>query len=559
MAKFEITSPDGQKYEVNAPEGATEDDAIAYVQNNMMKESKPKETSNNPLNPAFYNDMSLKNVPKNAGNLVAGALRGAGSIGSTLLTPIDYALGNTKSIGNPERRNAMDSGLRSMGADPNSGLYQAAKFASEFAGTSGIGGMLSKGASAIPQLAKYAPLIESGGFNLGQAATKSGAANLAIRAGAGGLVNGMAGAMIDPNTAKSSAVIGSLIPSGTAMAGGLGKYIGRKTVGNISPEVANLYSKAKDLGVDIPLDRVANSKPLNAVASSLNYIPFSGRAAVESNMENQLNTALSKTFGQNSANVTMALRNANSELGSKFDDVLKNNGVHFDKQFLSDVTNTQNDAAGTLVGDQLLKINKQIDNIVSKTNNGVVDGKAAYNIKKQLDTLSNSNDSEVAKYSRDLRDNLMDALNRSLGKDKAADFAVTRKQWGNMRSLEKIANNGAEGGISIARLANMKHIGNKDLQELADISAQFVKQRESQHGAAQRVFGAGGLLGAGLYGGGLAGAGTGLALGAGLGRATNSMLQSKSLINRTIGSNPQTTGILSKYGLLSLPAVANAQ
>jgi hypothetical protein len=42
MAKFEITSPDGQKYEVNAPEGATEEDAIAYVQNNMMTESKPK-------------------------------------------------------------------------------------------------------------------------------------------------------------------------------------------------------------------------------------------------------------------------------------------------------------------------------------------------------------------------------------------------------------------------------------------------------------------------------------------------------------------------------------
>jgi hypothetical protein len=45
MAKFEITSPDGQKYEVNAPEGATEEDAIAYVQNNMMTESKPTPAS----------------------------------------------------------------------------------------------------------------------------------------------------------------------------------------------------------------------------------------------------------------------------------------------------------------------------------------------------------------------------------------------------------------------------------------------------------------------------------------------------------------------------------
>lgn len=35
--KFEVTAPDGQKYVVNAPEGATQQDAIAYVQNNVYK------------------------------------------------------------------------------------------------------------------------------------------------------------------------------------------------------------------------------------------------------------------------------------------------------------------------------------------------------------------------------------------------------------------------------------------------------------------------------------------------------------------------------------------
>lgn len=32
MPRFEITAPDGRKFEVNAPEGATEQDAIAYIQ-----------------------------------------------------------------------------------------------------------------------------------------------------------------------------------------------------------------------------------------------------------------------------------------------------------------------------------------------------------------------------------------------------------------------------------------------------------------------------------------------------------------------------------------------
>ena len=37
MPKFRVTSPDGTTYEVNAPEGATQQDAIAYVQANSSR------------------------------------------------------------------------------------------------------------------------------------------------------------------------------------------------------------------------------------------------------------------------------------------------------------------------------------------------------------------------------------------------------------------------------------------------------------------------------------------------------------------------------------------
>ena len=39
MAKFKVTSPDGQAYEVNAPEGATEQEAINYAQQQFAPES----------------------------------------------------------------------------------------------------------------------------------------------------------------------------------------------------------------------------------------------------------------------------------------------------------------------------------------------------------------------------------------------------------------------------------------------------------------------------------------------------------------------------------------
>ena len=92
------------------------------------------------------------------GNLGAGLVRGAGSIGATLLTPYDLAVGNTKSIGNPERRAGMDAGLQSLGAEPDSWMYKGGKLGGELAGTFGTGGALANVATrAAPAAAAAAP------------------------------------------------------------------------------------------------------------------------------------------------------------------------------------------------------------------------------------------------------------------------------------------------------------------------------------------------------------------------------------------------------------------
>jgi hypothetical protein len=291
-----------------------------------------------------------------------------------------------------------------------------------------------------------------------------------------------------------------------------------------------LADKAKSLGIDIPADRLVDSKPLNALASTLNYVPMSGRAATEQKFESQLNKALSKTFGQNSENVTMALRKASAELGHKFDNTLKSNVVKVDQQLMDDIAKTRQEAANELVGDSLKIIDKQIKNLMSKANNGAIDGQAAYNIKKTLDRIGNGKGNE-AFHARELKRTLMTALDRSLGPQGAKDFAEVRKHYGTMLDLEGLAKNGAEGGISIARLANMKDIMNPDLQDLADISAQFLKAREGQHGAMQRA-----VVGTSAgYFGGPAALAAGVALGRGANMALNSNLAKKAALGQING------------------------
>lgn len=477
---------------------------------------------------------------------LGGAVRGAGSVGATLLAPYDMAKDalNGKGLSldsNRERRAGMDAGLKELGADPDSMAYGAGKLGAEIAGTAGVGGLLAKGAAAIPGVANAAPgvvnALRTSGMTTGLSpATLAGkAGDLALRTGASAAVGGASAGLVDPESAGTGALIGGAMPGVTKAFGSagsaVGKYAAKLAQSGVPDDVAKLAVRAKELGVDIPADRLVNNRPMNALAAGLNYVPFSGRAASEDLMSSQLNKAVSNTFGQDSSNVTMALRRANDQLGMKFDQTLKNTGVNFDKQLFDDAAATYNRAEKELGSDALRPIKTALDDLFEKGQSGVIDGQAAYNIKKNLDRIGKGSSNE-AFHARELKDVLMDALNRSLGPKEAAAFATTRQQYGNMRSLEKLAKNGAEGEISVARLANMKNINNESLQEIADIAAQFVKPRESQHGGAQRA-----LVGAAAaFGGGI----PATAAGIGAGRAANSVLNSQRLKNLMLGeSQPQ--------------------
>lgn len=475
-------------------------------------------------------------------NAGAGALRGAGSIGATLLTPYDLLAGNTKSIGNPERRKLMDEGFASLGADTNSLAYQGGKIGTEVAGTLGVGGAMANAAGRLPGVAAAAPnllnAIRTGGMTAGPANTL---ANLATRSAGGAITGGASAALVDPDSAGVGAALGGAMPVVTKAAGLVGQGIGkaaRAAVGEVAPEVAALAQRAKALGIDIPVDRLTNSKPLNAVAASLNYVPLSGRAGTEEKMLGSMNKALSRTFGQNSENVTMALRKASGDLGQQFDSVLQANTVKMTPAFKTALADAENQATNELGAEAASIIHKQIAQLQTKGAAGEIDGQAAYNIKKALDRIGGGN-SDAAFYARDLKKKLMDALNESLGPTEAAAFGKVRQQYGNMLALENLAQNGAEGGVSVGRLANLKNINNPDLQELADIAAQFLRTRESPHGALQRL----------VIGGAAAGTAGGLGalpmlpVAAGVGRGVNAALNSNMLKNAAMGIQGQPNAL----------------
>lgn len=199
-------------------------------------------------------------------NVVAGGVRGAGSIGATILYPWDKAqdlyygdrdpgvsslvTGKKPLSRNEERRQAMDEGLRSLGADTNSLAFKGGKLAVEIAGTAGTGGVLANGARAVGAAPSVVNALASGGM--------SGGGNMLTRIAGGSVTGGASAGLVDPETTLSGALIGGATPVVVKGAGLAGKAISdaAKKGANklmqsaIKPTIAQLKSGDADAAIE---------------------------------------------------------------------------------------------------------------------------------------------------------------------------------------------------------------------------------------------------------------------------------------------------------------------
>jgi hypothetical protein len=190
-------------------------------------------------------------------DVLAGAVRGAGTIGATILAPVDWfaqkAGVQNEFIGRDDRRAQMDAGLQQLiGADPTSIAYKTGKLGGEIAGTAGVGGTLAAGVRALPIAARVtAPLataVETGGFRTGGGLTP--AADIAARIAGGAITGGASAGLVDPSASGAGAVIGGALPVGVRAAGIAGARVANAVKSAIaSPEAKIAQNLGDALGV----------------------------------------------------------------------------------------------------------------------------------------------------------------------------------------------------------------------------------------------------------------------------------------------------------------------
>ena len=203
------------------------------------------------------------------GNLLAGTVRGAGSIGATILLPADMITQKMRGDDfwslkdNRQRRADMDAGLETMGADPESGMYKTGKIAGEIAGTAGAGGALAKGAQAVGASAPIVQGLMTGGLNV---AGKTGPMGMLVRGATGAATGATAAGMVNPEDAGMGALVGGGLPTGAKLIAAGGKAVG----GGIKSAVQPLYESGRRQIVGNALREFAGSQSDDAIRNLRN-------------------------------------------------------------------------------------------------------------------------------------------------------------------------------------------------------------------------------------------------------------------------------------------------
>ena len=247
------------------PDGMSQEDMAAAIKKSSLSLSKP-----------------APEKPKETGmlaNMAAGAVRGAGSIGATLLSPIDAAAralngGKPVSVGGydivgQDRRAGMDAGLSELGANTDSLAFKGGKLAGEIAGTAGMGGAIANGARLLPMAGRMAPgidAIKTAGMSAGG---MTGMGGLATRAAGGAVTGGASAALVSPDDVGAGAGIGAVMPGALQLAGKAGSAVGRTFRGQAAKTADELAAALGVSKAELPavLDKLRKAETLVPGAS----------------------------------------------------------------------------------------------------------------------------------------------------------------------------------------------------------------------------------------------------------------------------------------------------
>ena len=513
-----------------------------------------------------------------AGNILAGAVRGAGSIGATLLAPWDVAQDALAGKGlslesNRQRRASMDAALGQLGAETDSFGYGAGKLAGEIAGTAGAGGVLARGASMLPGAARAAPVIDAirtGGMSAGGL---TGATGMAARTAGGALTGGVSAGMVDPSQSGAGALIGGAAPGVIKAMGAVGRGIGSQFAP--SGALSDVAQDALKRGAPLGVADIAEGKFTKALRSVLNDAPLSGGIGAKQTAAKQewFNRAVGETFDAANDKLTpQVLDTAKKKMGAEFDRIWGSNALNVDNTMLQSMSQARKNASMLPKAERtrVMSVIDDLENQVIPGPNGqmVIPGDVANRYQSKIREIADSATGFLKNDMTALRKDIISAFNRSVSPEDAAALALNQGKYKAFKTVEPLLAKGEAGvagreagDVPASLLSNAVfqsyggNVSKSELGKLAKIGSQFLVDRTPQTGGSARAAiqnsAIGGALGVGALTNPLALAAIPAAMG--VNKALGSPMLARSVMRQA--AKPATQGLLDQSIYYGLPVM----
>lgn len=327
--------------------------------------------------------------------------------------------------------------------------------------------------------AENAPFMESGAGMAGYALGSIGSLLIpgTALARAGGTAAKIGQAVTAPSTvpraAAASGLLGAAQPVGEeesrAMNVGTGALGG--TVGNVAarsiarlaqpvtsvqrPQVEQAAQRLEAAGVPVDVAARTGSENLRAVQRFLTDNPLSAGVMKKGQEATQtaFNRAALKLIGeQGDAAIPQVLAQADDRIGAVMDRVARENAIKLDDRMLSELAAIEENARMTLEPDKLVPIRNQLDNILSKVGD---DGRIPGDAYQRMRTIARElgQNPALAGVSKQLRETIDSALERSAKPEAAPAIKTARKQYRNLERIKESMGATETGDIPIPALA----------------------------------------------------------------------------------------------------------
>lgn len=510
MTTYIITAPDGKEYEVDAPEGASEAEVLAYAQQNYQSvaqgEWQPTKRSVGDIRAEGrgFNPTEGQGFGQ---NLVQG-------FGKSF---VDTGRGIAQMFGGAseqdvQRAREIDAPLLATG-----------------------GGVVGNIAGQTTQLLTPVPgaMAVKGASMLGRAAPFVGAA---AKSGAFAGMQGVADGESRLGNTGEGALWGV---GGQALASGASR-LAQSAASRMPAPVRESIELARGAGIPLRADQVTQSGPLKAAAAVTKWLPFSGAGKAAQKQQEAFNAAVGRSFGAKGAAVLTddVMKSARKELGAKFEDIYSRNDVALTPDAVRKLAGIEGQAARILTKDEADIVRNQLDDILANADGGVLTGQKYQAVREMLQRAEGPD--KVGMSVKRLRKELDDIAAEAVGPEDAATLKTIRSQWANLRTTEDALKqvSGAAGNVKPASLYPLIRKGStKEMRALAKVGQNVLKDVVPDSGTAQRALYQSLLTGSGSAG--VAGAAAGLgvlapvakmaAVGALAGRGLNSNMASKLL------------------------------